>query len=130
MKKAANHSTIEEVRKQFQVWRTTRRNRREPIPDHLWNAAIELCRIHPVSSVCKELKLCYTDLKTRLNLPKPPHGDEGNPPLFHQVEVGTLFAPQDQWQMVCQRADGAVLRLSASGSYPPPVADILKGFLP
>lgn len=130
MKKAANHSTIEEVRKQFQVWRATRRNRREPIPDHLWDAAIELCRIHGVSSVCKELKLCYTDMKNRLNPPKPNHCDEGNPAVFHQVDVGALFASHHQWQMVCQRADGAVLSLSGSGACPPPVTDILKGFLP
>lgn len=130
MKKAANHSTIEDVRKQFQVWRATRRNRREPIPDHLWNAAIQLCSIHCVSSVCKALKLCYTDLKNRLNLPKPYSCDPDKPPVFHQVDAGALFAPQHQWQMVCQRADGAVLNLSASGAYPPPVTDILKGFLP
>ncbi|MBI5588980.1 MAG: hypothetical protein HY881_00710 [Deltaproteobacteria bacterium] len=70
MKISENHPAIENVRQQFQNWRSTR-NRREPIPDHLWEAAAALCRVHSISHVSQCLKLSYTDLKKRLNLPNP-----------------------------------------------------------
>lgn len=46
-------------------------NRREPILDHFWKAAIALWRVHSISHISQCLKLSYTDLKKRLNLPQP-----------------------------------------------------------
>jgi hypothetical protein len=128
MKISENHPAIENVRLQFQNWRSTR-NRREPIPNHLWQAAIELCRVHSISHVSQCLKLSYTDLKKRLNLPQPFLSNDCQAPAFRQVDLGSLFQPQNQWQMFCQRPDGSFLTLSGSGENPP-VTDILKGFLP
>lgn len=127
MKNSENHPAIENVRRQFQNWRSTR-NTREPIPDRLWKAAIALCRVHSVSQVSQCLKLSYTDLKKRLNLPQPFLSDDCQVPAFRQVDLGSLLQTQNQWQMFCQRPDGSFLTLSSSGENPP-VTDILKGFL-
>ena len=58
--------TLEEVSAHFNRWRQIRRNRREPIPKKLWQQAAELSRQYSVSSVSKELRLGYTDLKDRV----------------------------------------------------------------
>ncbi len=102
MKNSENHPAIENVRQQFQNWRSSR-NTREPIPDRLWKAAIELCRVHSVSQVSQCLKLSYTDLKKRLNLPQPFLSDDCQVPTFRQVDLGSLLQTQNQWQMFCQR---------------------------
>lgn len=125
MKNPDKHPSIEDVQQQFQTWRSNR-SRREPIPDHLWKAATSLCRIHTISHVSQQLKLSYTDLKKRLNLPCL--SDDCQAPAFRQIDLSSLFQSQNQWQLFCQRPDGAFLSLSGSGAYPP-VTDIMKGFL-
>jgi hypothetical protein len=122
-----NHPTLESIGQQFQTWRSTR-SRREPIPQHLWQAAIALCRIHSISLVSQRLRLSYTDLKKRLNLPQPRIPSGSLTPEFTEINLNSLFAPQDQWQLFCQRSDGSLLKLSGSAGHPP-ITDILKGFL-
>ena len=63
---SAPQLTLEEVSAHFKHWRQIRRNRREPIPKKLWQQAAELSRQYSVSSVSKELRLGYTDLKERV----------------------------------------------------------------
>ena len=63
---SAPQLTLEEVSAHFKHWRQIRRNRREPIPKKLWQQAAELSRQYSVSSVSKELRLGYTDLKDRV----------------------------------------------------------------
>lgn len=127
MNNSDNQSSIKNVQHQFQTWRSTR-SRREPIPDHLWQAAIKLCRDHSISHVSQQLKLSFTDLKKRLNLPQPCLSVDCQAPAFHQVDLSSLFQSQNQWQLFCQRPDGSFLTLSGSGETPP-VTDLLKGFL-
>jgi hypothetical protein len=40
-----NTPTIETVERQFEQWRSSRGKKREPIPQHLWHAAAQLCEI-------------------------------------------------------------------------------------
>ena len=60
--------TLEEVSAQLKHWRQIKRNHREPIPKKLWQAAVELSRQYSISSVSKELRLGYTDLKERVHI--------------------------------------------------------------
>src|SRR5262245_52403603 len=46
-----------ELKARFETWRTNRKYVREPIPDELWNAAIDLGRQYPTSLVGRILKL-------------------------------------------------------------------------
>ena len=59
-------STLKTVKDQFVYWRANRRNRREPIPEHLWDAAVALSKRHSINLTAKTLGLSYADLKNRV----------------------------------------------------------------
>ena len=57
--------TLEEVSRQFQGWRRSRK-KRSPIPERLWQAAEELSRQHSISEIARVLRLDYAKLKERI----------------------------------------------------------------
>jgi len=99
--------TIESVKQEFAQWRASRTKRIEPIPQHLWQTAVELCKTHRITHVCRHLRLSFADLKKHL----PPKEKLS----FVELDAGCLFG---QWQLTCERPDGARLRLSAAGQVP------------
>ena len=105
---------IEAVREQFEKWRSARTNRREPIPGELWRAAVELCRVHPITSVSHHLRLCYPDLKKHFSAAM------AQPYQFMEIDTACLTGP---WLIECTRSDGAKLRLSGNGM--PPVTEVV-----
>jgi hypothetical protein len=110
---------MEAVREQFEKWRNTRANRREPIPGELWRAAVELCRVHPITRVSHCLRLSYPDLKKHFSAAM------AQPSQFMEIDMGCLTG---SWLIECTRSDGATLRLSVNGK-PPVVEVILRDFL-
>ena len=68
--------TLEEVRNKFDQWRETRQ-RRESIPDSLWEETVRLSAEHSIHMISKVLWLNHTALKKRVyaslseNLPEP-----------------------------------------------------------
>lgn len=112
--------TLNEVREQFKAWRLNRGSKREPIPEHLWLAAAELCKSHKITHVCRILRLSSTKLKKR-SPQQPPKA----PTQFMQLEVS---GPTGQWHLECDRPNGARLRLSGSGGSPD-IEKILGAFL-
>ena len=64
-------SLLESVRYQFEKWRETRKNAREPIPKDLWAAAISLCNQYSINHVAKSLHINYTTLKKMVQGKKP-----------------------------------------------------------
>lgn len=113
-----NPPEIETVQKRFEAWRSGRTNRREPIPQHLWQAAGELCRKYPISRVSRQLRLSYSDLKQQI-----PEGHP-SPVQFMQFDIDTLAG---QWQIECSRPDGSRLRIAGNGQ--PPAAEMIRTFL-
>ncbi len=59
-------SDIIEVKKQFSHWRKTRKSHK-PIPEDLWQNAINLSKIYYVNKISKELCLNHTALKKRVH---------------------------------------------------------------
>jgi len=57
--------SLSEVKKQFKIWRRTRKSPR-PIPNKLWQAAVSLTATHSISQISKELVLDYNALKRRV----------------------------------------------------------------
>lgn len=100
--------TLELVEQQFVVWRNSRQ-KHERIPAHLWQSATELCALHPITHVCKRLRLSFNDLKKRLSQKEP------SPVRFVELD---LNATACLWCLECERPDGARLRLSGNGSIP------------
>jgi len=114
-----NHTpTIESVQEQFEVWRSKRAKKREPIPTHLWHQAAELCRVYSISRVSRQLRLSYSELKLRA-LDKPSPAVQ-----FMEIDVNAL---SDRWQIECRRPDGGQLLMS--GSTLPAIEAIVKAFI-
>ena len=109
---------IETVQEQFEAWRSGRVNRREPIPQPLWQAAAELCRHHSITHVSRQLRLSYSDLKGRVRQDHLP------PVQFMEIDMDTLAGG---WQIECNRSDGSRLRMAGSGQAP--AAEIIRSFL-
>ena len=59
---------LEDVQQKFTSWRE-KRTRRRPIPEGLWEAAINLSRAkeYPINKIFKALRLNYSDLKRRIS---------------------------------------------------------------
>ena len=114
-----NPPKIETVQKHFEAWRSGRANRREPIPQHLWQAAAELCHNHSITHVSRQLRLSYSDLKERAT-------EEHLPSVqFMEIDMDTLAG---RWQIECNRADGSRLRIAGSGQVPA-IETIVRSFL-
>lgn len=54
---ATTAPTLDEVRKQFEVWRETKSRPNNPIPDELWEAAVSLAGPHTLAVIAKALRL-------------------------------------------------------------------------
>jgi hypothetical protein len=114
-----NPPTLEAVKKRFEAWRSGRANKRESIPQHLWQAAAGLCRQHSISHVSQQLRLSYSNLKRRIS------EDPRLPVQFMEIDLGDVTS---QWQIECQRPDGGRLRVTGSGK-PPAIDAVVKSFL-
>jgi len=53
-----------EIRKQLETWRSAD-NKGKAIPKQIWGSAVKLAQKYNVSSVAKELRLSYSNLKRR-----------------------------------------------------------------
>lgn len=108
---------LDDVAQQFDTWRNNR-SKRERIPQHLWKAAADLCSSHPITHVCKRLRLSYPKLKAQL-------GDTSRMSLqFVQLDAQCVA---DSWRICCQRSDGARLTMSSHGPLPD-IGDIVHRF--
>ena len=59
--------TLEEVQRQFNGWRKSRKHR-TPIPPRLWNAAVSLAGRYSTHKISITLRLNYTQLRKRISL--------------------------------------------------------------
>jgi hypothetical protein len=100
--------TLESVQQRFEAWRINRA-KREPIPEPLWKAAAELCSHHPITHVCRRLRLSFAGLKKRLSTPN------SVPVQFMEIDTGCFTGP---WHLECERPDGSKLRFSGNGQAP------------
>ncbi len=60
----ATELTLEEVLIQFETWREARKGR-EPIPEELWQAAVDLTETLPPGKIARTLGLSRAKLKKR-----------------------------------------------------------------
>lgn len=118
--KPSINSPLKEIQKQFEDWRNTRQ-KREPIPEALWEAALKVAQCNPLGRVSRILRLNYRELKKRIH---SRYGDN-----FFGVNVGTGFVEVDSRQLFypaeciieTQQTDGARMKMhikSGSGFNP------------
>ncbi len=74
---------IDGVRRQFEVWRQTRK-KRTPIPSALWEAAVGLCDHLSVDQVARTLHLSHAELKARVGQRSQ---NVNTPPTFMELPI-------------------------------------------
>jgi hypothetical protein len=118
------------VADRFDEWRQSRPTRAEPIPQHLWEQAIALTALFPITHVARRLRVSGGELKKRC---AAHHAVQSAPAstILGFVEV----PPTSVWPLTTsgieielQRPDGTRLRLHAHEPQPPLVA-LVRTFL-
>ena len=116
---------------QFAHWRQHRTYRFAPIPLPLWEQAIALTAVLPLTSVVKRLRLRGSDLKKRCAARREGPGAEPRPPALDFVEVPASSAwprPAPTTEIELHRADGARLWIR-SHELQVPLAAVVRAFL-
>jgi len=108
--------TLEAVRHRFETWRKRRRCR-APIPESLWQAAVQLCKEHSVFAVSRTLRLNYNGLKN--HVPKVTGGmglATGHAELgFVRLDLGSPMTPSE-CLVEMETSNGARMRMSFKGA--------------
>ena len=131
--KTVTHSHAEheltQLANRFDHWRQSRTTPRPRIPQPLWEQAVSLTAVLPVSRVAKRIRLSTHDLKKRCAAKPAARPAEGLPVTLHFVEV----TPPSAWcpataEIELQRPDGARMRMAYHHAHPP-VASLVRAFL-
>jgi hypothetical protein len=89
--KPSINTPLKEIQKQFEDWRNTRQ-KREPIPEALWEAAVRVSQYNPIGRVSRILRINHRELKKRIHTR---YGDS-----FLGVDLGTGFIEIDSRQLL------------------------------
>ena len=89
--KPSINTPLKEIQKQFEDWRNTRQ-KREPIPEALWEAAVRVSQYNPIGRVSRILRINHRELKKRIHTR---YGDS-----FFGVDLGTGFIEIDSRQLL------------------------------
>jgi hypothetical protein len=79
----------------FKAWRAGRR-RGERIPKVLWEAAIELARIHGANPTAAALTLNYEDVERRLSGGREHRKERPRPPAFVELPATAIGPGRDE----------------------------------
>ena len=106
---------LDQLAGQFEHWRQTRANRRDRIPQPLWDQAVALARVLPRTRVAQHLRLSSNDLKQQMAAQLEPNATASRPtPGFVEVPLDPA-SPQAPalTEIDLHRKDGARLRFQA-----------------
>ena len=96
-----------ELKARFETWRTNRKYVREPIPDELWNAAVDFSRRYPPSLVGRVLQIDPSRLKNfLLKRFSPPSRGKSRRPLSSIYRPGLCCRRPDRLCRKSQLAFG------------------------
>jgi hypothetical protein len=112
------------VADQFDHWRQTRATRADPIPHDLWEQAIALTAVFPLTRVARRLRMSGGELKKRCAASHAARSTPASPTLGF-VEVP---APPVETEIELSRADGTRLRIHTHEPQPLLVA-LVRTFL-
>jgi len=121
--------TLEDIRKKFEQWRHTRKNRRERIPSHLWQSAAELTKFYSLNRVAQTLRLNSNDLRRQMKKYNK-QTTEASLPSSDFVELACDFPFPSTAECVVELADqqGSQMRISIKGSKAVHVQELIKSF--
>ena len=98
---------LKEVQQQFEQWRKTRKSRK-PIPEHLWQAAVELAKQYSINHVARLLGLNHRALKEKVESSKQEN------PSFVEIPFPVELSPV-HWTVEMNTPSGNKLRMSCQG---------------
>jgi hypothetical protein len=110
--------TLEEVEQLFAAWHQANQRPRR-IPEDPWEAAVHLCRIHPVSRVSSKLGLDYHGLKDRAHQPFIPV------PQFVELSA---HRPTSVLSVDCMDGNGRHVHIHCNGPLESFLPILLRGF--
>lgn len=121
-------SPLESVKYQFEKWRGSRRSPREPIPERLWTAAINLCNQYSINQVSKALHLSYTSLKAKIPGLKPvSKKKKSSPPFFVELDCPGRV-PSSECIIEMENAYGSKMKMSFKGRADLDLLELGKAF--
>ena len=114
----------------FDEWRQTRTTRAAPIPQYLWEQAIALTAMFPITRVATRLHVSGGELKKRCAAYHAARSASASTALgFVEVRATPLWPPSTEGtEIELHRADGTRLRIHAHEPQPPLVA-LVRTFL-
>ena len=118
------------VADRFDEWRQSRPTRAEPIPQHLWEQAIALTALFPITHVARRLRVSGGELKKRCAAHHAAQSTPASTVLgFVEVPPTSVWPlPTSGIEIDLQRPDGTRLRLHTHEPQPPLVA-LVQTFL-
>jgi hypothetical protein len=121
--------TIEDVRAQFESWRKTRKSR-QPIPDKLWQAAVDLSKNHSIYIIAKTLRLDYTKLKnlTRKRPDNDPPIMKEISPAFIELDFGSSPTTACECSIDIKGSDGTQMKMQFKGNHYFDPLELCKAF--
>ncbi len=123
-------SALEEVKRQFKIWRKTKIGR-ECIPASLWQAAAEVFEIgdHSLHRISKTLHLNQTALKQYIlqQCPGAIKAEHEATPSFLALELDSPV-PVSECVIEMEDTTGAKMRMCLRGNTDPSILEICKSF--
>jgi len=116
---------------QFEHWRQHRSSSFGAFPKPLWEHAVALTVLLPLSQVAKQLRVRGTDLKKRCAAQQVAPSVDGTPARLHFVELPAPLAeprPTPSAEVELHRADGVCLRMQYYEPQPA-LAGVVRAFL-
>jgi hypothetical protein len=119
------------VAERFDAWRQTRTTRAEPIPPHLWEQAIALTALFPMTCVARRLRVSGGELKKRCTTHHATLATAPSTAAVGFVEIPATPVwppPTSAIELELHRPDGARLRVAAPEPHLPLLA-VVRAFL-
>ena len=105
---------VERVRRRFERWRRTRK-KRSPIPERLWQAAVQVAGSYGVNKTARALGLDYYELKKRVKSGAgAPAVEKGGMGSFVEL-VGVVPAVAGECVVEVESVSGTKLRVHLRG---------------
>jgi hypothetical protein len=112
--KAPLPAELAQGRKCFEQWRN-QQTRRTRLPKHLWSLATELAREFGLSRTASTLKLSYTCLKKRMEMPvSDPMSQTKYQTQFVELRPSQAN-PVTECAIECENVQGAKMRIQLKG---------------
>jgi hypothetical protein len=115
---------LTQVADRFDTWRQTRTTRAAPIPHDLWEQAIALTAMFPITRVATRLRVSGGELKKRCAASHAARSAPASTALgFVEVTATPVWShPTEGTEIELHRADGTRLRIRTHEPQPPLVA--------